>query len=97
MQILGLRAPLCRGTQGAEPARLLSAGTGAGGGPGTMIPAAGSALGPGIDPSAGSKEPGGRCRPRRLSPVGGSAALAAREEITSGKDAAEGGEAPAQR
>lgn len=55
-QALGLHVPPpARGTQGVEPARLLSAGTGAGGGMGMMIPAAGSALSPGRDPSAGGQ------------------------------------------
>lgn len=48
LQALGLHVlPPARRTQGAEPARLLSAGMGAGGGMGMMIPAAGSALSPG--------------------------------------------------
>lgn len=51
-------SPLRRGTPGTEPARL-SAGTEAGGGTGTIIPAAGSAVGPGRDPSAEPKEPEG--------------------------------------
>lgn len=68
LQALGLPVhPPARGTQGAEPARLLSVGTGVGGGMGMIIPAAGSALSPGRDPSAvaqgassPSPVPGGR-------------------------------------
>lgn len=55
---LGLHPPPpAQGTQGTEPVRPLSAGTGVGGGMETMTPAAGSALGPGRDPSAGAQEP----------------------------------------
>lgn len=47
---------------GTEPARLLSAGTGAGGGAGTMIAAAGSAPAPGRIPVRAPGAPAGRCR-----------------------------------
>lgn len=67
---------------------------------GTMIPAAGSALGPPRDPSAESKEPrarGGDADPAGCLPWVGGLRWPPGRKSTSGKDAAEGGDAPAQR
>lgn len=75
-----------------ESARLLSAGTGAGGGTATIIPAAGSSLAPGRDPSAAPEEP--RPEGEMQNPPGASRGW---ERIHLGEGCSEGGEAPAQR
>jgi len=86
--------------QGADPARLLSAGMGAGGDTGMMTPAAGSALSLRRHPSAGAQ---GAPSPSPTSQLCASSLLWVRglswlpgRQSTLGKDAAEGGEAPAQ-